>query len=188
MSSIVVAASGCGPTGAYVWVTQLPPEPAAAASDYVIVAGDVISVRVYMQDAITTKARVRSDGKISVPFVGDVVVQGKTPAVVAREIETALRNFINAPSVNVTVEEFQPITVSVVGEVAKPSTLSLDREAGVLQAIADAGGLTENANRDGIFVLRESPTPQRIRFTYDLLTENPSLRFHLRTGDVVVVE
>jgi polysaccharide export outer membrane protein len=141
-----------------------------------------------MQEAISTKERVRSDGKVSIPFVGDVVARGKTPAVVAKEVEMALRSFINAPSVTVTVEEFQPITVSVVGEVTKAATVPLDRDAGVLQAIANAGGLTENANRDAIFVLRELPTPQRIRFTYDLLTQNPGLRFRLRTGDVVVVE
>lgn len=186
-SFFAVAASACGPSGAYVWVTQLPPEQ-AASSEYLIAPGDVLNVRVYMQDAVSTKARVRSDGRISVPFVGDVLVQGKTPLAVGKEIETSLRSFINAPSVSVSVEEFQPITVSVVGEVAKPTTLTLDREAGLLQAIAGAGGLTDNANRDAIFVLRGSPTPERIRFTYDMLTENPGLRFYLRTGDVVVVE
>ena len=96
---------------------------------------------------------------------------------------------MNSPNVTVTVEEFQPLTVSVIGEVAHPGTVALERHAGVLQALANAGGLTENASRDDIYVLRGAPIAQRIRFTYDWLTQNPpSHSFQLRSGDVVVVE
>jgi polysaccharide export outer membrane protein len=138
---------------------------------------------------MSTKAKVRSDGKISVPFLGDVEVRGKPPAVVAKEMEAGLKNFINSPNVTVSVDEFQPTTVYVIGEVTHPGTIAVERNAGVLEALATAGGLTENASRDDIFVLREQPVPRRIRFTYELLTHNPpSSTFRLRPGDVVVVE
>jgi polysaccharide export outer membrane protein len=123
------------------------------------------------------------------PFLGDVDVHAKAPAVVAKEIEAGLKNFINAPNVTVTVEEFQPTSISVLGEVGHPGTIVIDRDAGVLQALASAGGLTENANRDGIYILRESPVPRRIRFTYESLTRTPPTgAFRLRSGDVIVVE
>lgn len=172
-----------------MWAGQLKPDEVGTA-DYVIVPGDVLSVRVFNQEAMSIpRAKVRSDGKISVPFLGDVSVLGKPPSVVAREIEAGLKNYINAPNVTVTVEEFQPTSVSMVGEVAHPGIIAVERNAGLLQALATAGGLTENASRDGIFVLREVPVPRRIRFTWESLTRSPpSSTFRLRPGDIVVVE
>ncbi len=185
-ASLVLA--GCGSTGPYIWANDLKPDE-AGTSDYLIAIGDVVHVRVFGQDALTTRERVRSDGKISFPFIGDVSVVGKPPAAVAKEMEVGLRNFINTPNVTVTVDEFQPTTVSILGEVGHPGVIVIDRNSGVLQALANAGGLTENASRDGIFVLRERPVPRRIRFTYESLTRAPPASpFRLRPGDVVIVE
>jgi polysaccharide export outer membrane protein len=184
----LVAALGCGSTGPYVWARDLKPDEVGTA-DYVIVVGDVLSVKVFNQDAMSTHAKVRSDGKVSMPFLGDVLVLGKTPAALAREMEAGLKNFINSPNVTVIVDEFQPTTVTVIGEVGKPGTVAIERNAGVLQALAGAGGLTDNASRDDIFVLREAPVPRRIRFTYESLIQFPPAQtFRLRPGDVVVVE
>jgi polysaccharide export outer membrane protein len=186
--AVLVACVACGNLGPYVWASQLGPEE-VGNTDYMIVTGDVLSVRVYGQEAMSTRAKVRSDGKISVPFLGDVTVLGKPPAVVAKEMEAGLKSFINSPNVTVTVEEFQPTNVSVIGEVAHPGMIAIDRSSGVLQALATSGGLTENADRDAIFVLRERPVPRRIRFTYESLTHAPpGAPFRLRPGDVVVVE
>ncbi|HEY1694848.1 MAG TPA: polysaccharide biosynthesis/export family protein [Polyangiaceae bacterium] len=186
--AVALASIGCGSTGPYVWSTQLPRDE-VGSSDYAIVVGDVLNVRVFGQEAMSTRAKVRSDGKLAIPFLGDVVVVGKTPGTVAKEVEAGLKNFINSPNVTVTVDEFQPTTVSVLGEVQHPGTLSLERNAGVLQALAAGGGLTENASKDQIFVLREAPVPRRIRFTWDELTHGvPTSTFRLRPGDVVVVE
>lgn len=185
----VVGSAACGGgLGTYVWASQLGPDE-VGTSDYVIVTGDVLSIRVYGQEAMSTRAKVRSDGKISMPFLGDVSVLSKAPVAVAREIESSLKSFVNSPSVTVSVEEFAPTTVSVLGEVAHPGQLSLERNAGVLQALANVGGLTENASKDAIFVLRDKPVARRIRFTYESLTHAPpESPFHLRPGDVVVVE
>lgn len=188
IAALSTTSLGCGSTGPYVWATQLPAEEVGSV-DYTIVVGDVLNVRVFGQEAMSTRAKVRSDGKLSIPFLGDVVVVGKTPAKVAKEVESGLKNFINSPNVTVTVDEFQPTTVAVLGEVAHPGTISLERNAGVLQALASAGGLTENASKDEIFVLREAPVARRIRFTWDSLTRGvPNGTFRLRPGDVVVVE
>ncbi len=181
--------AGCGGgAGTYIWATQLPPQE-RGTTDYEIAPGDVVSVRVYGQEGMSTHAKVRSDGKISMPFLGDVVVAGKRPATAAKEVETGLKNFVTTPNVTVSVDEFQPITVSVIGEVGHPGTIAIDRDTGVLQVLANAGGLTENASRDDIYVLRTSPVSRRIRFTYDLLTRSPpTSMFRLRAGDIVVVE
>jgi polysaccharide export outer membrane protein len=190
VAALGLASIGCGSTGPYVWARDLPPEE-AAASTYLIAAGDVVGVRVFNQEPMSTRTKVRTDGRISVPLLGDVDVRGKAPVAVAKEIETRLKDFINSPLVTVTVEEFQPATVSILGEVGHPGTYPLDQNASLLTALANAGGLTENASRDSIFVLREAPVARRIRLTYDWLTQSVPSRattFRLRSGDVVVVE
>ena len=149
LAIVVIALSGCATPGPYVWASQLPAQEAGSA-DYVIAAGDVLSVHVYGQDSMSTKAKVRSNRKISMPFLGDVVVVGKPPVGVAHEVESGLKNFINSPNVTVSVDESQPTTISVIGEVMHPGTLAVDRNSGILQALATAGGLTENASRDMI--------------------------------------
>jgi polysaccharide export outer membrane protein len=76
---ILGSLTGCGGSGAYVWVSDMPPDE-VGAGDYLIAAGDIIVVRVFNQEAMSTRARVRSDGKVSVPFLGDVLVRGKSPS------------------------------------------------------------------------------------------------------------
>ena len=191
---VVLSAWGlvaCASTGSFVWVDQLPDSEigAQAVGDYVIGRGDVLTVRVYGQDAISTKTRVRDDGRISMPLVGDVLAQGKRPAELAKSIEAALKPFIVAPSASVIVEESQGMTVSVIGEVQHAGIVNVEPGSGVLQALAAAGGLTEFADRDEIFVFRKTPRV-RVRFTWERLTQGvgKGAAFALRPGDVVVVE
>jgi polysaccharide export outer membrane protein len=180
---------GCGSTGAYVWVNELPQQDETLSNDYIIAAGDVVSIRVFNQENMSTRARVRTDGKLAVPFLGDVEVRGKPPAQLAKELEGRFKDYVNSPTVTVTIEEFQPTSISVVGEVLHAGVFTIDPSAGVLQALAIAGGINEYASRDAIYVIRRSPM-RRIRFTYESLIHNEgrSATFRLRTGDVVVVE
>ena len=59
----VLALAACGGTGPYVWVDSLPAQ-SANSNDVIIQEGDVLSVRVFNQDPLSTKERVRSDGRI----------------------------------------------------------------------------------------------------------------------------
>jgi polysaccharide biosynthesis/export protein len=105
-------------------------------------------------------------------------------------LERRLKGLVNAPSVTVSLEETKPPMVMVIGEVPRPGTFPYDPAGGVLQALAAAGGLGPDASGDRIFVLRQTPTPVRIRFSYDRLRrqEGRAATFRLRPGDVVVVE
>lgn len=184
---------GCASAGEYVWVTALPPTEIAAArgAEYVIVDGDVLAVRVVGQDSASATTRVRSDGRISLPLIGDVGARGHTPTTLARDIEARLKPFIVVPSVSVAVQETQAAKVSIVGEVAHPGVYVLGDDAHLLAALALAGGPTDFASSDKIFVLRATATaPLRVRFTWRRLTHGdlPDSQFTLRGGDTVVVE
>jgi polysaccharide export outer membrane protein len=181
----------CAGSGQYVWINDLPPEAMApGASEYLVRDGDVLNIRVFNQDPLSTRARVRSDGRIAMPGIGDIEVRGKKPSSLKGELEARLKDYVNAPSVTVTVDEFQPISVAVLGEVARPGTFPSDPRVTIAQVIASAGGLTEFASRDSIYVVRSTPKPLRIRFTYeDVSRGDPrTAAFSLRQGDLVVVE
>jgi polysaccharide biosynthesis/export protein len=190
---VFVCLASCGATGPYVWVNDLPPSAASPPSDgrYRIGIGDLIAVRVYEQDNMSTRTKVRLDGNVSLPLVGEVQVRGRHPTEVAKEVEGRLKQYVNNPVVTVSVEESQLIPVSVVGEVTHPGIFQLEPAAGVLQALAMAGGTTEYADKDRIFVLRkQQQNPVRIRFTFQALTHSDpkAVAFALLAGDVVVVE
>lgn len=177
---------GCG-SARYVWVQDLPPQQ--ATGEYLIAPGDLLSIRVFNQDNLSARARVRSDGKIAVPFLGDVEVRGRTPAAVSTELEGRFKHYVVSAAVTITVEEPQSSSVAVLGEISHPGMYPVDAASGVLQALAAAGGFTDYAGRSSIYVVRRSPA-QRIRFTYAALIhgEPDASAFRLRAGDVVVVE
>lgn len=192
VTTAVIALSACASTGPYVWVDKLQGTAESPTNGYVFGEGDLISIQVWDHPELATRARVRDDGRISVPFLGDVKVAAMAPDALARELETDLkaRGLVVAPHATVSLEERGPLKVAVLGEVARPGLYPLDRGAGVAEALASAGGLTEFAHRDRIFVMRRSPQLVRIRFTFDALVggRGAAATFQLRPGDVVVSE
>jgi len=186
--------SACYQPGRFTWVDDYR-EPQVSQQDdsYVIHKGDVLTVNVWNQRDITSRSRVRDDGRISLPLVNDVEAAGLTPAALARAMELKLKDMVANPVVTVMVEEAQPIKISVLGEVRNPGKKLLESGSGLLQALSEASGFTDYARDDAIYVLRKEPgyaQPLRIRFTYEALTrsEGTASAFRLKTGDVVVVE
>jgi polysaccharide export outer membrane protein len=192
LAALGLAALGaCASSGGrFVWADKYVPP--AAESGYAIAPGDVLNVRVWDNEKLSTKARVRADGRISVPLLDDVPVAGRQPPEIARDLEQRLRGakLVLAPRVDVALDEASAVSISVLGRVTRPGAYTLQLGSGVAEALASAGGLTEFAHRDRIFVLRREPEPVRIRFTFGDLTgrSTRAATFRLRAGDVVVAE
>jgi polysaccharide export outer membrane protein len=184
-----VAALGCTDVGKYVWADALPEAQAKSETEYRLTPGDMIFVRVFNQDPLSGRTRIRPDGQVTVPFVNDVPAAGRTTQELAKNLEVLLRDFIKSPVVTVFLEELGPAQLSVLGEVTRPGVYPLDRSQGVLRALAAAGGLTEFAHKDRIFVVRPG-APGRIRFTLEGLSTpgSRSARFRLENDDVVLVQ
>jgi polysaccharide export outer membrane protein len=188
---IVAAGSmGCAGPGEYVWFQSMPVEATQATNEYVIGVGDLLSIRVLGREEMTLKQRVRTDGRIALFLIGDVEARGKRPSALKAELEGRLKDYIVSPSVVVNVDEAQPFTVLVLGEVAHPGAFQLEQDPRLSHAIAMAGGLSDYAARDGIFVVRSTPRPVRIRFTFDAIRRNTggAADFLLHWGDLVEVE
>lgn len=191
VAAIAAAGPGCANLGQYVWADSLPEATTKGEAEYVLAPGDLIQVRVFGQDPLSGRTRVRPDGRVTVPLVNDVPAAGRTTRDLSSSLEVLLREsgFIKDPKVTVFLEEMAPAQLSVLGEVTRPGVYPLDRSQGVLRALASAGGLTEFAHKDRIFVVRAG-TPGRIRFTLEALSTpgSRSARFRLQNDDVVLVQ
>ncbi len=176
---------------AFTWVDELA-EEALAPTPYKLRGNDKLEVKVFKQESLSGEVLVREDGQITVPLVGDVGVVGLTPPEAAAEIAKRLAGtgFIDNPSVSVAVIETRQPSFAVVGEVRQPGSFELQPGTTVLDGVALAGGLSEFAKKDRVFVIRKAKGNQRVRFNFARVarSDGKGLRFHLEDGDVVVVE
>ncbi len=183
--------SACGPgIGNAISVDTFQDKAEAVSTEYIINVGDVLSIQVWEQAQMSGTMPVRPDGRISLPLIKEIQAAGKTPSVLQAEIEASLKSVVLNPKVTIVVQNSNPPTISIMGEVGKPGPIPLQRDTGVAEALAAAGGLSPFAHKDRIFVVRSTPEPVRIHFTYDALTRKvgKASQFRLRPGDIIVVE
>jgi polysaccharide export outer membrane protein len=184
-----------------------PEKPAAAAGgektlsvagrgvsdDYQIGAGDVLHISVWKDpDVSVPVAPVRSDGKISMPLIKEVPVVGLTPAQAEKLIAEQLSKFkdIAVADVTVGVTQINSKKIYLIGGVKREGPMNFTYRMTVMQAISEAGGLTDYAKRKKIYVLRDENGRQfRLPFNYDavLKGEHMELNILLMPGDTLVV-
>ncbi len=169
------------------------PPPAKGEPDrsYVIGADDVLAINVWKEPEVSRSVPVRSDGKISLPLVGELQAAGQTPRQLEDGIKERLQNYISEPEVTVIVTASKSQKVNILGMVAKPGAYLLTSATTVLDSIAMAGGFKDFAKHKSIYVLRHAPdgTQQRIPFNYkDVIKgKSPEQNIRLQAGDTVVV-
>jgi polysaccharide biosynthesis/export protein len=174
-----------------------PADPVQAASkkasddSFVIGADDVLAVNVWKEPDISRSVPVRSDGKITLPLVGELQAGGQTPHQLQMEIATKLRNFISEPEVTVMVQEIRSQRFNILGQVSKPGSYLISNSARVLDAIALAGGFRDFAKKKSIYVLRTTPDGGQTRLTFNysdvVKGKSPEQNVELRPHDTVVV-
>jgi polysaccharide export outer membrane protein len=189
LALLPLLAAGCSHNAPYTWVQQMPRDQ-TPANVTTINTGDLVDVRVFGQPDVSSKGIVRPDGTLTLPLLGQVPLAGQRPEDAAQRLEELLTKFVIKPEVTVVIEQSR-VNVAVLGEVKAAGVVELDSPATVLEALAKAGGMTDFADEDGIYLLRKfGPKTVRVRFTYFQLTgaEPAAVNFYLKQGDVVVVE
>ncbi len=158
---------------------------------FIIGADDVLAVNVWKEPEISRAVPVRSDGKISLPLIGEVQASGNTPRQLEGEIAKKLESYISQPDVTVIVQEIKSQRFNVLGQVAKPGSYLLTNSTTVLDAIALSGGFRDFAKQKSIYVLREKPdgTQVRLAFNYkDVIKgKNPAQNIRIEPRDTVVI-
>lgn len=158
---------------------------------YLIGNDDILAINVWKEPDISRSLPVRSDGKISLPLIGEVQASGNTPTQLEQAIATRLKNFIAEPDVTVIVQQMNSQKFSVLGQVNKPGSYPLANSATVLDALAIAGGFRDFAKKNSIYVLRENGHGgyTRIAFNYKEVVKGDGRAQNLQLAprDTVVV-
>jgi len=159
--------------------------------DYIIGSGDVLQIAVWKEPEVSVPTVVvRPDGRIAIPLIKDVDVAGLSPEQAEEQITTLLSKYINTPNVTVVVATINSKKVYVLGGVKKEGPLPYTYRMSVIQALSEAGGLTEYAKRKKIYVLRtENGKDYRLPFDYDAVIKGEKMEqnIQLLAGDTVVV-
>lgn len=179
--------------------TQPSPQPATgntAAVDYVLGAGDTLSVFVYRAPELSAPdIPIRPDGRLSLPLVPDVEAAGRTPTQLARTIETRLREFVREPNVTVMVRSFQgppSRQIRVIGEAAQPMAMPHREGLSVLDVMISARGLTRYAAGNRASIIRRegegaAPVVIPVRLADLLRGGDISQDVAMRPGDTLVI-
>jgi polysaccharide export outer membrane protein len=158
---------------------------------FVIGNGDVLAISVWKQPDISRSIPVRSDGRISLPLVGEVQATGQTPLRLEEEITSKLQPYLAEPEVTVIVEQINSEKVNILGRVTKPGSYPLANPTTVLDAIALAGGCRDFARQKSIYILRRNPdgTETRLPFNYRDVVQgrNTAQNITLQPRDTIVV-
>lgn len=186
---VVAALAACGTAG------SLPPAPLLAGVtdySYVVGAGDTLNVQVARNPELSVTVPVRPDGKVSTPLVEDLVVQGKTPVQIAREIEAKLGRYVRDPQVTVIVQSYVgPYSeqIRVIGEAAKPQALPFKQRMTLLDVMIAVGGLTDFAAGNRAIILRTSEGNKQYGVRVQDLVKGGdiSANVEMRPGDVLII-
>lgn len=182
--------AGCGGTA------NLPKAPSSgptAIDLYRIGPGDVIRVFVWGNPGLSDTVPVRPDGRVSIPLIEDLVVAGKAPSEVGRQVEDELRKFVEDPLVTIIVTEFVGSfsqQVRVVGEAAEPQAIPYRAEMSLLDVMITVGGLTEFADGNRSVLVRTvdgKMTQFSVRLDDLIRDGNISANVPMQPGDVLII-
>ena len=170
---------------------KTPPVSRGVADDYRIGEGDVLGISVWGEnEASVPSVVVRHDGKITIPLVKEVAVAGLTPPEAEKLITEQLSKLLKAPDVTIIVSQINSKKVFMIGAVKKEGPMQFTYRMTVMQAISEAGGLTDYAKKKKIYVLHtENGREFKLPFNYDavLKGEHMEQNIALQPGDTVVV-
>jgi polysaccharide export outer membrane protein len=160
--------------------------------NYVIGAGDTVSINVWRNPEISASVPVRPDGKLTAPLIEDLLAQGKTPTQLAREIEKILAKYVRDPIVTVTIGGFVgPYSeqIRVVGEAARPQFLSYKEKMTLLDLMIIVGGLTDFADGNKAVLLRtaEGNKQYSVRLRDLIKRADLSANVEMRPGDILII-
>lgn len=179
--------------------------PAIVRSAYILGSGDQIDITVFDYAEFTGTKVILPDGTITMPVIGAIPVAGKTTEQLARELTSRLSSSLVNPVVTISLVVLRPVVVNIAGEVQRPGPIQLRSTTGstagsnnasgsvptVSTALAQAGGITPNADIRQVVVRRVLPDGNYTRITVDLwnaiLSDAATQDIVLQADDTVFV-
>jgi len=186
-------------------ITVIKNEGRILSTRYLIQPGDVFSFSVYDEVNFTQpEIIVRPDGYATIEPLGEVYVAGYDIQTLTNIIAEKLSSFVRSPQISINIKEFHPAVVYVYGAVQKPGMYQqvtqtvgigvtdpknpmIKTDLNISNVIANAGGITEDADLEQVEITRETGEKKTVNL-WKLLNEGDiSQNMLLRPGDKVFV-
>ena len=170
----------------------MPTAPSVGATaTHVLGPTELIEIKVFQEPDLSTTARIRDDGRINMPLVGELTMSGKTVQEATRMIRDGLEaKFLVNPQVTVTIAEHARKLFAILGQVQRAGTYKFpDRESlNLIQAIGIAGGYTAIADPTRITLKRQVSGRQSVlKLDAKRMAKDASAPLEIQTGDIITI-
>lgn len=187
LACAALTAAGLADDVAKISSTSVP----VAGNTYRLSPNDVLRVKVFQEDDLTTDLRLGKDGSATFPLLGVIHLGGKTVDEAAAAIREQLgKDYLVNPQVTLTVTEYSKRRFMVLGQVQKPGSYDIPSEESVtmLQAIAMAGGFTRLAVQSKVSVTRTVGGKRTLSVDVKSAANDPSTQpFEILPDDTIFV-
>ncbi len=155
---------------------------------YKISSGDVLFIRIFPSEELSTEVIVTPDGKIVLPLIGALKAEGLTTKELKKNIENSLSVYISNPKVNIVVKYFSKKQIFIMGEIKNPGGYQYKEGLKLLELISQAGGVTAYAGVRNIKVYRgEKEKQEIITVNLEEIFSDTSKDVLLQPADIVEV-
>lgn len=172
--------------GCLLWVVSLLVGSPDAFAQYLIGPGDVLRVTVLGNRELDMDLPVQPDGKVSVPFVGDIQAGGLTTQALSQTLQIRMTPIVRSPIVSVAVREINSLQIRILGHVRSPGVYKVLGQISVLHALAMAGSNSQFGDLAEAYVLRKG---EKIQTNLEKLLRQADLsqEIAILPGDTLVI-
>lgn len=158
------------------------------AEEYILQPGDVISISVVEHPEFSGRHKVRPDGRINYPVIGEVDIASLTCAQLVKIMQGKLSSYVNNPVVAISIEEYFSNKIYIIGDVRSPGQYQIYEPIDVLKAVAICAGLN-NPKAPVIKIIRADGTILNVdtKSLWGMEGKRDSKKYVLYPGDTMYV-
>jgi polysaccharide export outer membrane protein len=158
------------------------------SEEYVLQPGDIISINVVEHPEFSGRNKIRPDGRINYPVIGEIDVASLTCAQLVKIMQGKLSSYVNNPVVSISIEEYYANKIYVMGAVRSPGQYQIYEPMDVLKVVAMCGGLM-NLKEKTIRIIRAdgSIVTVETRLLWGAEGKHDTKKYILYPGDTLYV-
>lgn len=159
-------------------------------SNYAVGIGDSLEVKFHRHDEFNTSLKVVSPGIAMFPMVGDVQVSGRSIFELRDDLKARYARYLKNPEITINVTSMQSQKITILGEVRNPGVVMLETSMMLSEAIAAAGGASNDADTENVFLVKRKGSrvdTETINYRSILKEGRLSRDRALESGDIIFV-
>jgi polysaccharide export outer membrane protein len=159
---------------------------AAEVEEYVLQSGDVISIQVVEHPEFSGQHKIRPDGRINYPVIGEIEVSSLTCAQLVKIMQGKLASYVNNPVVSIAIEAYYANKIYIIGDVRTSGEFQIFEPVDILKALAMCGGLRNNKVKT-LKIIRADGTVVDVPMDKTFWTGQTKQNFILYPGDTMYI-